>query len=529
MSFYPAPFDIVAALLHWLAILGIIGSVVLVTTVLTSLVALGSTGPVHVVRQIVSTWEDWCGTSFRRVWSLSVLAIRETVRRKVLYVLVVFGVLFLFAGWFMNTGSPDDEMLIQQDIGFVMKVMKWMIVIIMLLLSCFSLPEDIKQRSLHTVVTKPVRRHEIILGRILGFSLVGAGVLVVMAAVGYVWLNRQLPESARNLLVSRVPVYGKLTFKDRNGLDANEGINTGDEWMFRSYIEGNTKALAIWDFEGLGSYPVGDTFRMETSFQSFRTYKGNIEKGLMCQLLLVSPDGKLRAEYGPFEIRENRINVHDLPRKLVDVKSRDKVDIFEQLIQDGKLRVEARCLSSSQMLGMAQSDLFVRMPDRHFASSYWKGVFVLSLMMISIVTICVMASSFLKAPVALVLTVFVLLVGTFASDFLAELANDKIKSGGLLESVYRIYMHLNPVTPLDPSPGVSIIQAVDKVELKLLWAVQHLFPNFGTFDIQEYVAKGFDIPFQAAILPSLMKMIGYGIPWLIVAHIALKLRELEAK
>ena len=37
----------------------------------------------------------------------------------------------------------------------------------------FSLPADIKTKTIYTVVTKPVRPGEIVLGRIVGFSLVG--------------------------------------------------------------------------------------------------------------------------------------------------------------------------------------------------------------------------------------------------------------------------------------------------------------------------------------------------------------------
>ena len=55
------------------------------------------------------------------------------------------------------------------------------------------------------------------------------------------------------MLVARVPVYGKLRFKNRLGVDAEKGINVGDEWTYRSFIEGGTRAAAIWTFEGIRS------------------------------------------------------------------------------------------------------------------------------------------------------------------------------------------------------------------------------------------------------------------------------------
>jgi hypothetical protein len=59
--------------------------------------------------------------------------------------------------------------------------------------------------------------------------------------------------------------------------------------------------------------------------------------------------------------------------------------------------------------------------------------------------------------------------------------------------------------------------------------VQHLFPDFRTFDTIEYVANGFDVPWAEAMLPSIAVTLGYCVPWIVVGYFSLKLRELEAK
>jgi len=55
------------------------------------------------------------------------------------------------------------------------------------------------------------------------------------------WCGTQ--EAARS--TASTPIYGKLSFLDRQGNPASSGINVGDVWTFRSYIEGSTKAAAI--------------------------------------------------------------------------------------------------------------------------------------------------------------------------------------------------------------------------------------------------------------------------------------------
>ena len=57
------------------------------------------------------------------------------------------------------------------------------------------------------------------------------------------------------MLMARVPIYGKLSFRDRAGQPAEKGINVGKEWTYRSYIEGGTLAAAVWTFQGITPKP----------------------------------------------------------------------------------------------------------------------------------------------------------------------------------------------------------------------------------------------------------------------------------
>ena len=61
-----------------------------------------------------------------------------------------------------------------------------------LVLSALSLPADIRDRTLHTVVTKPVRKIEIVLGRVLGFVFVGTVLLAGIGVISYGFTVRSL-------------------------------------------------------------------------------------------------------------------------------------------------------------------------------------------------------------------------------------------------------------------------------------------------------------------------------------------------
>src|SRR5262245_31358675 len=258
LNFNPISFDVAAGLVHWSVVMLAVLILAFITAIFTSILALGFAGPTQVLAHIGGGLRDLLGTSPRRCLALTQLTFREALRRKTLWVFAVFAVLFLFAGWFLSDVTADADLQVKNYVSFVLRTISWLILPVVLLLSCWGLPEDIKARSLHTVVTKPVRRQEVVLGRILGYSAIGALVLAGMGVVGYVWRKRQLPEAQGSQLTARVPVYGEISFIDNDGSDKDkqgnlltEGLNTGDENMFRSFVEGNTKARAVWEFSNV--------------------------------------------------------------------------------------------------------------------------------------------------------------------------------------------------------------------------------------------------------------------------------------
>lgn len=547
LSFNPIPFDLAAGFAHWLIVMAIVLTLSGISLTLMSLAAGGITGPLQVAWHVKDGIADLLGTSPRRVLALTMLTFREAFRRKTLWVFAVFGVLFLFAGWFMSDVTADPALQVKAYVSFVLRTISWLILPVVMLLACWGLPEDIRARSLHTVVTKPVRRHEIVLGRILGFVLIGTFVLAVMGAVGYVWVIRQLPASMQSHLVARVPIYGEIRFVTREGLEKNEegnyirdGINVGDESMFRSFVEGNSKARAIWEFKDIHPERLAEPGKLvlESTFQAFRTHKGNMEAGLLCQLTLVNKAKDVRVPLKTFNVKEFHRNVYDVAEmnpQLTDVDGKP-VNLEKDLLHDGKLQIEAACLSGGQLLGMARPDLFIRLPSRTFAASYFKSIFSIGLMMVTVIVLGVVAGCFVKGPVATLLTAFVVIVGRLSHAFMKELtsgyyrdSNFQMQGRGILDSLIRIPTHLTPGVEMGEGFVYRAIQAIDNVELSGLWAVQHLFPDLRTFDTTEYVANAFDVPWAAALLPSLAVTFGYCIPWIIVGYFSLKIRELEAK
>ncbi len=537
MQFDPIPFDVVAGLLTWLKVMGLSALLVLGVSLLTLLATNGVRGPALLAKEIFAGLNDLASLSPKRVWALTQLTIREAIRRRALLVFVVFGVLFMFAGWFLTGATQESDFEAKMYTYFALRTISWLVLPVVLLLACWGIPEDIRIRSLHTVVTKPVRRLEVVLGRMFGVGIIGTLVLAIMGGTGYIWILRQVSPAGQSQLTCRQPIPGELTFLDREG-NPGKGVNTGDLWEFRSYIEGATKSRAIWAFSNLGpsAFRPDGTLVIENRFLGFRAHKGDMNRSLLYRLTLVNPETGARAEIPINQINEFRNRTDEVPAELpgtVDGVEK-KLSVQKDLVSSkGQLLVEAACVDPGQYIGMARVDLFIRTPDNSFASGYFKAVFGIELMMLLIVLLGVTASTFLKGPVATLLTFVLFIVGDWSREFLDKFVSsflaNKLEGGGVLESIYRIVMHMNPTTELPTGPAFGAMKLIDWAVAQFVVLISSVIPDFKTFDMTGYVIEGFDVPFMAAVLPSIATTLAFFIPCVVLGYYSLRLRELEAK
>ena len=576
MDFDPQPFNLLWALLHWVIVLGLVSAAALVVALLIATAAMGTDGPRFIFGQIGQALKGFVGLftagGLRRTSTIAGLTLKEAIRRKALWIFAIFAMLFMFAGWFLSTSTTATSDAAEPYITFVLTVITWLSLPLAILLSCWGLPEDIRVRSLHTVVTKPVRRVEIVMGRIVGYGLVTALMIAAMGAVGYVWVARTVPDRAQSQLIGRVPLHGELEILGRDGKPGG-GINVGDIWEYRRYVDGNSLARGVYTFDDMPLDDLRDDgeLRLEYDFEVFRSTKGDIVTGVQAQFTLIndrgtedeSDDLKVRFPELPFEVLEYTDSAEDavqvVPRML-DGREGQPIDLFKQSAKappidpddpaasepdglinpDGQLVVSVRCIDPEQYLGIARRDLFVRLPDNPFIWSYTKAVIGILLQSLVLVIVGTTASCIVKGPVATFLTLGAFAMGIGASrDFADEAlftanttnaANGvKVLGGGPLESVYRLVAQLNQTTQIPPSPAVTAMKKIDTALLNIEEVVLEVVPDLRPFNTSAYLKRGFDIPWDTSVLPALATTLGFLIPCVILGALCLQMRELEAK
>ena len=227
---------------------------------------------------------------FRRIWAIAKLGYKEAIRSRMFWVFLLALLPFLFpAKWFLPI-KPEDEL--RSTIAITTFFMMILLLLPSALLASFGISKDIKDQNLYTVVTKPVERFEIVLGRFLGYALLFTVALIGMTAVSWVLIaTTGVDEKAREeTYKARVPVRGKMNFASRK--DGFEGTNVGREFDYRRYIGGDPTSpqRAVWKYDKV---PTGltrgrDHVPCEFTFDIFRMTKGEENRGVDLDIRVVT-------------------------------------------------------------------------------------------------------------------------------------------------------------------------------------------------------------------------------------------------
>jgi ABC-2 type transport system permease protein len=119
--------------------------------------------------------------SFRRLNAITVNTLTELTRLKVFYFLLVFALLLIGSSVFMAQLSFQQEFQILKDVSLgAMSIFTSLLAIVA---TARLIPQDIEDRTVYTILAKPVPRFEYLLGKIAGVLLLLAIGTVVMSAV----------------------------------------------------------------------------------------------------------------------------------------------------------------------------------------------------------------------------------------------------------------------------------------------------------------------------------------------------------
>lgn len=145
------------------------------------------------------TPRDHRAFSLTRVWAIARNTLTDLTRQKVFYFVLIFAVVLIGSSAFMARLTFQQELQVLKDVGLgAISILTSLLAVIA---TARLLPQEVEDRTVYTILAKPVERIEYLLGKLGGVALLLAIGTLVMSALFFavLFLREQtvLAETAR--------------------------------------------------------------------------------------------------------------------------------------------------------------------------------------------------------------------------------------------------------------------------------------------------------------------------------------------
>lgn len=127
-----------------------------------------------------------------RIWTLATSTATQLVRMKILIFLLILSLIIVGAGFAFPVMNPEQQLKLLKYVS--LGALQLFAMVMAITATALLIPRDLEDRTLYTILSKPVPRHEYLIGKLLGVLLLLAGGLLLMDLVfsTVLWLKQQL-------------------------------------------------------------------------------------------------------------------------------------------------------------------------------------------------------------------------------------------------------------------------------------------------------------------------------------------------
>ncbi|MEP9410289.1 MAG: ABC transporter permease subunit [Candidatus Brocadia sp.] len=384
-----------------------------------------------------------------------------TIRKKTLHILIGLGVLIMAVLPVIPTTDEPDARLKMTLVVFFQVVML-LCIIGVILLSATSLPHEIEDRTIYGILSKPVSKLKVVAGKIVGFALLSALLLMILSLLNMTTIQRvasKLPEEYKGILKARKEFKASQFSIKGKPHHTREGI---------IWIEGGRTGIASWSFSDLCK-------------------KHENKSTLEIELNLKIECGRWFIDTVPLVVGIENILSGQCKTEVLSAKV-DKpllVKINPEIVQEGgAINVTVFPIHKVDYIGVRHDDVTVFSVQKGFVSNYAKAIVITFLKFLLIITIAVMGSTCLSAPVSIASALVVFLCGhilEFIRDF------------SLLMQHQDAHSHNLPAVLKKPN---ILLVYMDYLMKKPLEWLSFILPDFKRFDSLKFLLKGINIPLE---------------------------------
>lgn len=368
------------------------------------------------------------------IWAVAKNTIKQALRMKIAVVFVILLLVLLPVLGVSTTGDETLKGRLQTFISYGLSLTSFLLCILTITISIYSVTNDIKEKQIFTIVTKPIRRVEFLTGKLLGVVLLNMILLGVFSVIIYsiaIYMpkfykatNSEIEQVNNEFFTARaalpIPVedfteqanekYKKLEEADEipddmSREEAIKQINNIMQVVSRSVDVGG---YLEWDFENVK--PLADSIFIRFKYQALED----------------TPDGRVYSRWvvgEPHSVKTGEpgktpVYVSDF-RHPTDTYQ--EIEVPSECIPDnGKLSIVFYNYPSNETVVTFPKDgMEVLFKAESFTMNFIKAILLILSRIVFLACLGILTSTFLSFPVA-ILVCLVLFVTASGSGFVLE-------------------------------------------------------------------------------------------------------------
>ncbi|MDF1754174.1 MAG: ABC transporter permease subunit [Verrucomicrobiales bacterium] len=242
-----------------------------------------------------------------RVWTIATGTMTQLVRMKTFYFLLVFAVLVAAIGNIdIKSASSVSQLETIKKVSFgTMDIFAWLYAIVA---TALLIPRDLEDRTLYTILSKPVRRIEYLIGKLLGVLVLIAASLALMFTLcllmlaykqsGFIADEIKMLQAAPNVTTAEIEEQVKLI--QRQGVRPELAVAALASFLKSSVVAVMTILISTFASSSLFTiitsiffFLIGHAHGMMTDFWLHKTEGNLIIRMLTKVFKLLIPDFQL--------------------------------------------------------------------------------------------------------------------------------------------------------------------------------------------------------------------------------------------
>lgn len=390
-------FCLTTALLYWL-----------MTRLVSFLLGLGSSG----------------------VFAVAKVTFSHAVRMKIAVVILLLLIVLLPLMSMVIDGDGTLVGKLQTFSSYGLGLIGFLLSILAIAISCFTLSNDLKRKHIYLTVTKSIRRFELVCGKLLGVILLNAILLVLFGAVLYGGIllipkvldapSNEVVRAEHEFFTARIGISPELDMealaqKARERFEEMQAKNQLPEGMSIPRIMGELQSAEIMKAK---SVPPGREKVWE--FENVRVKNPQDPNTVIFirykyETSITPPDGQVFGQWRVGDLRQvgplAKTRVYGMDRQDATKTMREFAVPADAVAEDGYLAVRFFNNPSLNRTVIIPEDIEILYRTGTFTGNYVRVVLLIFVQLVFLSILGISLTTFLSFPIAILMSVSVYLVG----------------------------------------------------------------------------------------------------------------------